>query len=363
MGKRVFGIVFIAGLLGICGVRGAYAQTAAPPATAAEAAATAAGAQAAQAQAAAVAAAADALANAAATAAEAASAEDPSGVGFALNRYIVTFNGHDPAKLAALWTENAVYVDKTTGQRTEGRAELTADFAKLFAAMPDVVLSGDVEGIRAIGDDVAMVDGVSRTIAPGIEPSVSAFSAVFVKREGRWLLDSVHETELPTPETPKLALEPLAWMVGRWQDAGGDAVDTTVAWSPGEAFLIRSYTAQRVGEELPFAGTQVIGWDPRSKQIRSWTFNSDGSFGDGAWSKNGDEWLVRTTQTLPDGGAASATQVITMVDADTAMVQTVGKEVNGSPEPASEPVTMVRAVEPEGTEPVTVGATTTEGVR
>jgi hypothetical protein len=161
---------------------------------------------------------------------------------------------------------------------------------------------------------------------------------------------------LPTPETPKQALEPLAWMVGNWQDSGaGAAVETHVSWSPGESFLIRSYTAQREGEELPFAGTQVIGWDPRSKQIRSWTFNSDGSFGDGAWSKNGDEWLVRTTQTLQDGSAASATQVITMVNADTAMVQTVGKEVNGSPEPASEPVTMVRVTEAEATPP-TAGA-------
>jgi hypothetical protein len=62
-------------------------------------------------------------------------------------------------------------------------------------------------------------------------------------------------------------------------------------------------------------------------------------------------WLVRTTQTLPDGGAASATQVITMVDADTATVQTVGKEVNGAPEPASEPVTMIRAAEPEASPP------------
>jgi uncharacterized protein (TIGR02246 family) len=374
--KRVVGVVFILGVLGVIGVfaGGDFAQViwaqsaAAPPATSAEAAAAAAAAQAAQAQAAGIAATAQSEANAA-------PAEDPNGVQFALKRYIVTFNSHDAAKLAALWTENAVYVDKATGLRTEGRAALTADFAKLFAASPEVVLSGDVEGIREIGADAAMVDGVSRTMAPDSEPSVSAFTAVFVRRDGKWLIDSVHETTLPTPETPRQALEPLAWMVGHWQDAGGgDLVDTNVRWAPGDAFLIRSYTAHREGEELPFAGTQVIGWDPRSKQIRSWTFNSDGSFGDGAWSKNGNEWLVRTTQTLADGGAASATQVITMVDADTAMVQTVGKEVNGAPEPASEPVTMVRAAEPEATPPTagapagdaaagTTAATATEAVQ
>jgi uncharacterized protein (TIGR02246 family) len=348
--KRVVGVVVILVVLGGWVTQVTCAQTVAPPATSAEAAAAAAAAQASQAQAAAIAAAAEAEANTATAAA--AAAEDPNGVEFALKRYIVTFNSHDAAKLAALWTENAVYVDKATGLRTEGRAALTADFTKLFAASPGVVLSGDVEGIREIGADAAMVDGVSRTMTPDSEPSVSAFTAVFVKRDGKWLIDSVHETTLPTPETPRQALEPLAWMVGHWQDAGGgDLVVTNVRWAPGDAFLIRSYTAHREGEELPFAGTQVIGWDPRSKQIRSWTFSSDGSFGDGAWSKNGNEWLVRTTQTLPDGSAASATQVITMVDADTATVQTVGKEVNGAPEPASEPVTMVRAAEPEATPP------------
>jgi uncharacterized protein (TIGR02246 family) len=348
--NRVVRVVFSLSAVGvipaIVAARGAVAQTAAPQATSAEVDAAAAAAEAVAARAAAVA------AEAEGEVATAAPAEEANGVEFALKRYIVTFNSHDAAKLAELWTENAVYVDKATGLRTEGRAALTADFAKLFAASPGVVLSGDVEGIREIGADAAMVDGVSRTMTPDSEPSVSAFTAVFVKRDGKWLIDSVHETTLPTPETPRQALEPLAWMVGHWQDAGGgDLVDTNVRWAPGDAFLIRSYTAQREGEELPFAGTQVIGWDPRSKQIRSWTFSSDGSFGDGAWSKNGNEWLVRTTQTLPDGAAASATQVITMVDADTATVQTVGKEVNGAPEPASEPVTMVRAAEPEASPP------------
>jgi uncharacterized protein (TIGR02246 family) len=348
--NRVVRVVFSLSAVGvipaIVAARGAVAQTAALPATSAEVDAAAAAAEAVAARAAAVA------AEAEGEVATAAPAEEANGVEFALKRYIVTFNSHDAAKLAELWTENAVYVDKATGLRTEGRAALTADFAKLFAASPGVVLSGDVEGIREIGADAAMVDGVSRTMTPDSEPSVSAFTAVFVKRDGKWLIDSVHETTLPTPETPRQALEPLAWMVGHWQDAGGgDLVDTNVRWAPGDAFLIRSYTAQREGEELPFAGTQVIGWDPRSKQIRSWTFSSDGSFGDGAWSKNGNEWLVRTTQTLPDGVAASATQVITMVDADTATVQTVGKEVNGAPEPASEPVTMIRAAEPEASPP------------
>jgi hypothetical protein len=98
-------------------------------------------------------------------------------------------------------------------------------------------------------------------------------------------------------------------------------------------------------DEEPFQGTQIIGWDPDAKQIRSWAFNSDGSFGEGSWSQNGAEWILRKTETLADGRLASGTQVITQVDGDTITVQTIAKEVDGAPEPTTDPVTMKRVAE------------------
>ncbi len=288
---------------------------------------------------------------------EVAPGDQQGGVEFALRRYIVVFNFHDPDKLAALWTPGGVYVDKTTGERAEGRDALAEDFRALFAAAPQVTLSGEVESIRVLADEVAMVEGTTTTVTPDAEPATTAYSAIFVKQDGKWLLDAVHETPLAAPEAPRQALEPLAWMVGQWRDAGaGDeaaTVDTTVRWSPSEAFLIRSYNVNREGED-PFEGTQIIGWDPRSKEIRSWTFNSDGSFGDGVWTESDGEWLVRSAQTLADGRAATATQVIKQLDDQTASVQTIAKEVEGAPEPASDPVTMTRVAEPEG-EPASAG--------
>jgi uncharacterized protein (TIGR02246 family) len=281
-----------------------------------------------------------------ATDADAPADADNGGVDFALRRYVVVFNSHDPDKLAALWTPDGVYVDKATGQRTAGRDALAADFRALFEASPAVQLSGEIEGVRLISDDVAMVDGTTVTVAPDEDPSASAYSAIFVKRDGKWLVDSVHEQPLPTPDSPRQALEPLAWLVGQWRDDGdAGAVETTVHWSPSEVFLLRSFNVQHEGED-PLEGTQVIAWDPRAKLIRSWTFNSDGSFGEGVWTRSGDEWLVRTTQTLADGRAATATQVITQVDDATATVQTIGKEIDGAPEPNSEPVTVTRVETP-----------------
>jgi uncharacterized protein (TIGR02246 family) len=277
-------------------------------------------------------------------------ADGPAGIEFALTRYIAVFNSHDADALAALWSENAVHVDKETGERTEGRAALTEDFRALFAASPEVMLAGEVSGVRMISDGVAMVDGEATTVTADEEPSTSAFSALFVNQGGKWLLDSVHESAIPAPVTPRAALEPLAWMVGHWQDASDtEQVDTHVRWSANEGFLIRSFVVTREGEE-PFEGTQVIGWDPRAGNIRSWTFSADGSFAEGVWSTVGDEWHVITAQTLADGRAATATQILRRIDDDTATVQTIGKEIDGNPEPASDPVTIARVVEEPASE-------------
>jgi uncharacterized protein (TIGR02246 family) len=289
---------------------------------------------------------------------------NPDGVEFALGRYVVTFNKHDADALAALWTSEGLYVDNATGHRTEGREALAADFRELFAASPNVALSGHVEGVRSLGDGLALVDGTSITATPDGEPSASTYSAIFKRVEGKWLLDSVHESPLPTPESPREALEPVAWLIGKWRDQGdGASVESDSRWSRGESFIVRLYSVQRE-DEPAFEGTQIIGWDPRAKQIRSWTFNSDGSFGEGLWSRNQDEWLVRTSQTLPDGRAATATQVIQRLDDDTATVQTIGKEVDGVLEPATEPVTMVRAddepADAGGATPAATATTSTE---
>jgi uncharacterized protein (TIGR02246 family) len=132
---------------------------------------------------------------------------NPDGVEFALGRYVVTFNKHDADALAALWTSEGLYVDNATGHRTEGRQALAADFRELFAASPNVALSGHVEGVRSLGDGLALVDGTSITATPDGDSSASTYSAIFKRVEGKWLLDSVHESPLPTPESPREALE------------------------------------------------------------------------------------------------------------------------------------------------------------
>lgn len=272
-----------------------------------------------------------------------------------IDDYAAAFNKHDLEGVAGFWTEQGVHVDHESGVRTEGRAAIVADIAAAFKESPDSRLVGRIRHMRFIKPDVASVDGEATVSSPGAEPSIVAFSAVLVDHDGKWMIDSIEETPIPIPATSYDALRELEWLVGHWVDDSAEArVDTVFRWTADRAFLLRSYSIESPEGDLQ-QGTQVIGWDPRSEEIRSWSFNSDGSFGDATWSKNGNDWLVKSSQTLPDGQAASGTFVLEKVDDNTMTMQLIGHEVEGEPRPASEPVTVVRA---SGEEPGAESPTT-----
>jgi uncharacterized protein (TIGR02246 family) len=277
-----------------------------------------------------------------------------------LRAYAEAFNKNDAKAAAAFWAPKGVYVDRDTGERSEGREAIEADLATLFKENRGARLSASVANVRFVTPGVAMVEGAATVFRPGEDPNETSFAAVLVKQDATWLIDSVHETDTPSPPTAADALKDLEFLVGHWRDkTDGVRVDTLVRWSAQQAFLIRSYTVEReqAGEH---EGTQVIGWDPREKRIRSWTFDSDGSFGEETWTKVDGDWIVKLTRTLADGGTSSGTQVISIKDDNTLTVKVLSSEVDGEPGPAGEEVTVVRVdekdVEKEATK---VGATKT----
>jgi hypothetical protein len=114
-------------------------------------------------------------------------------------------------------------------------------------------------------------------------------------------------------------------MVGDWVvtdnapiDAKAEArpmIEVAVRWNAGRTFLLREMKITPptgAGESsAPLHVTQRIGWDPLSRQIRSWVFSADGGHGDAFWSRDGDSWLARTTAVLPDGSQTSSLNVYT----------------------------------------------------
>ena len=137
-------------------------------------------------------------------------------------------------------------------------------------------------------------------------------------------------------------LDELDWLVGEWVDQGGDTtIATSYSRTLNRRFLTGSFSITTDGQ-VTLEGTQLIGWDPIEKRIHSWTFDSEGGFGEGRWMRDGDRWLVKTSFVLASGEQASSLNVFAYVDADTFRWQSTGREIGGELQPSIPEVTVVR---------------------
>lgn len=253
------------------------------------------------------------------------------------------FDKGDARALAAFWALDGDYTDQT-GHRLKGREAIEKAFEKLFAENSGLKLRIHPGSLRFLTPDVAMEDGVSEVLAPdGTPPSRARYAIVHVKKDGQWSLASVRDTPY-TPPSNGHHLRELGWLVGEWADEGDrkEVGRATFEWSANQNFLICTFTTA-VKNMTVGGGTQWIGWDPAAKGIRSWTFDTDGSFAEATWSNEGDRWTIKTTTTLPDGKKATLTQTIRRVDPDTLTWQAKDRSVNGQSLPDVPEVTMKRA--------------------
>ncbi len=260
----------------------------------------------------------------------------------AIESYVAAFNRGDAMALAALWSPEAVYTSPLSGVQVVGRAEIEQQFAAMFADAKGAKLEATTEAIQFVSPNVAVEQGTAKLILPDQAPEESEYTAVYVKRDGQWLLDRVTEEELRVVQSHYEHLKDLEWMIGRWVDADDlAAVVTECNWTKNNNFITRSFTVQ-VRDRIDMAGIQIIGWDPSTKQIRSWVFDSDGGFGQGIWSKKGQSWHIQTTGTLPDGTKSSSVNIITYVDDDTFTLQSVNRVAGGELLPNVDEVVVVR---------------------
>jgi hypothetical protein len=186
---------------------------------------------------------------------------------------------------------------------------------------------------------------------------VRPYTVLFVKREGRWLISSVREEADPLI-SPHDRLWDLGWMIGDWVDEAPDSqVRVNCRWSEDGNFLIRSFTARQQGK-LVMSVTQRIGWDPLARRFRSWDFDSEGGFGEGTWSRDGDRWVVKHSGVRPEGVAASSTNVMVKERTDLVRWSSTDRVLGDESIPGAESYVLVRVPPPPRT-PTTGGAANT----
>lgn len=137
-------------------------------------------------------------------------------------------------------------------------------------------------------------------------------------------------------------LAQLDWLLGEWSGLTDNAT-VFVSSQPceGGAFIDRQFVVKRDGQP-EVGGTQRIGWDPVSRRIKCWTFDTLGGFGEGYWHHTGDAWVIESDETLADGSQSTTTAILTPKGDDRFEWQVERARVEGLPLP-QQTIEFVRA--------------------
>ncbi|MEK6234038.1 MAG: SgcJ/EcaC family oxidoreductase [Planctomycetales bacterium] len=257
--------------------------------------------------------------------------------------YVAAFNRGDAKALAGHWADDAVYVNRESGKEVAGREAIQGEFERIFADAVGERLELAVESVRFVTTDVAVEDGVASVHSRGELPARSNYTAVHVKKDGKWYVNSVRETLLPSKSSHYEHLKELEWMVGTWANENEDSkVSISAEWKANRNFLVRSFSVA-IKDRLDMTGTQIIGWDPVNQRVRSWVFDSEGGFGSAVWTRRDDRWIIKAQGSLSDGTRASAVRMLRQVDENNCAIQSINREIDGELQPNIDEITLTRA--------------------
>lgn len=273
-------------------------------------------------------------------------------IGAALGAYVAAFNAHDAQALAAQWADDAEYLTPSGGL-LHGRAEIAQQFDSLFAEEPGIELAVIGPKVKLLSSSVAIEEGEGRVTYADGEVAVSTYMAVYVLRDGKWLLERVRETDVLAEEQAaeeEIAspLDELGWLVGRWQDdTEGVTSEFACRFTPNKAFLTRSFRIVR-DDVIELQGTQVFGWDEQQQQIRTWVFDSRGIVAEGNVTRESPgNWRTHLEAVLPDGSPVVFEALLTYIDEGRFLHQTLLHEVGGESVESLGAVLVVRQSETE----------------
>ena len=255
--------------------------------------------------------------------------------------FIRAYNSGDAKALAALFAPDSEMIDEY-GDRIVGQDNIKNEYSVLFESTPRNKLELMTQSLRFLGADTAKEEGQIR-LQPGDEspPSIRRYVVFYVKQNEKWRYSCVRE-ENDVTLSPHDRLEPLQWLIGDWIDESGDAVVHVHSdWSKDGNFLLRDFTVHVQGKPA-MTVTERIGWDPLSRQIKSWVFDSAGGYGEGLWTQDATRWLIKSTGVLPDGRVAAATHVVARLTNHTYRWASLERTVGGKVVPETESYVMVR---------------------
>jgi uncharacterized protein (TIGR02246 family) len=257
---------------------------------------------------------------------------DEQAIRAAAQAFARAFETGNSQAVGALFTDEAEYIDED-GDPVRGKAALAKAYADFFAKRKEVKVESKTDTVRFLGKDTAVEEGTFTVKAKDRPANTSRYSSLYVRQDGRWLIALLKEWGDDT--TARANLQDLAWLIGSWESEGGDVkASTSYEWTENKNFIRGRYTiAPAKAGEKGSSGTQMIGVDPASGVIRSWTFDAEGGIGEAFWSWDGERWVIDSVGTLADGSETTAQNHLTRAGDDAFTWRSVKRTLNGENQP------------------------------
>jgi len=262
--------------------------------------------------------------------------DDEAAIRKAADEFIRAVEKGDARAVAASWTEEGEYIGED-GATLRGRKAIEAAYTKSFAKSKKIKMDVTIETIRFPSKDTAIEEGYAKAYRGDSEhPTTSRYSVLHVREGGKWLMAVLREWP-----HEGATLRDLDWLIGTWEAKTEEAeVRTTYEWD-AQKNSIRCHITIK-GKEHNVTATQVLLKDPRNGQLRSWIFDDEGGFGDGAWTRDGKRWIIDASGVQADGGELTARNILTPVDKDTFTWQATERTLDGEELPKQAPVKVTR---------------------
>jgi uncharacterized protein (TIGR02246 family) len=249
-------------------------------------------------------------------------------------RFVAAYNEKNLENILTLYTTDAEMIDEIDGLSASGIDAIQSIFESSFSKFPDRRIALEVIDVRQVADNVVIEEGITRFSGevPNEEGDAIAYSAVLVKHpEKGWLIAS--SREIASTSAIVDPLEGLYPLEGDWiLQADHMQMELSLALSESGRFLVGSAFTT-----TPDAGTMQteirIGYDPSMDQIRWWTFDEMGGFGQGAWQAIENGWLVRSNGVTADGEITAAIQRLVFEEGDTIVWDSTDRFLDGVAQP------------------------------
>lgn len=274
---------------------------------------------------------------------ETANATDEAAIKLVTGQLLKAYHDEDAKEFAQLFTAEGEYVD-LKGSVFHGRSAIETEFAAFFRDMPDATMQLDFTAVRSIAPGIVVAECVTKFKKTAESAPISGRCQLICTREAHlWRIASLREIDVSNDAVSHHAkVSQLEWLVGEWLGEGAHfQVHFSCRWDESKNYLLRDFKVESGGPR-PLTGTQRIGYDPLTRQLKIWAFDSAGGYSEGTIEQSGDLWLVRTSGVTPDGRAASSTNSLERLDDHRISSSIVDRMIGGERKGEAESLTLIR---------------------